>query len=46
MMWRDALKTEMYNVGMAFEILGDGEKAPQGWSNIAEHLRVGCENGL
>ena len=29
-MWRDALKKEMYNVGVAFEILDEGEHAPHG----------------
>ena len=26
--WMDALAKEMYNVGVAFEILEEGEKAP------------------
>ena len=30
-MWRDALKKEMYNVGVAFEILDEGAHAPHGW---------------
>ena len=29
-MWRDALKKEMYNVGVAFEILDEGAHAPHG----------------
>ena len=29
--WRDALMKEMYNVGVAFEILDEGAHAPHGW---------------
>ena len=29
-MWRDALKKEMYNVGVAFEILDERAHAPHG----------------
>ena len=28
----------MYNVGIAFEILGEGEKAPSGWSLVTGHI--------
>lgn len=37
-MWRDALKKEMYNVGVAFEILEDGTPAPKGWRKATGHL--------
>ena len=37
-MWRDALKKEMYNVGVAFEILDEGAHAPHGWKQVAGHL--------
>ena len=37
-MWMDALKKEMYNVGIAFEILEDGESAPEGWTKVTGHL--------
>ena len=30
-LWRDALKKEMYNVPVAFEILDEGVHAPHGW---------------
>ena len=30
-MWWDALKKEIYNVGVAFEILDEGAHAPHGW---------------
>ena len=30
-LWRDALRKEMYNVGVAFEILDEGAHAPHGW---------------
>jgi hypothetical protein len=36
--WRDAIKKEMYNVGVAFEILEEGAKAPAGWSKVTGHL--------
>jgi hypothetical protein len=31
----DALKLEMHNVGVAFEVLEDGKSAPQGWTKYA-----------
>ena len=37
-MWNDALKKEMYNVGVAFEILDEGAHAPHGWRRVTEHL--------
>ena len=37
-MWKDALALEMYNVGVAFEILEEGQKAPPGWSKASGHL--------
>ena len=37
-MWRDALKKEMYNVGVAFEILDEGAHAPHGWKQVIGHL--------
>ena len=37
-MWRDALKKEMYNVGVAFEILDEGARAPHGWKRVTGHL--------
>ena len=36
--WSDAHKMEMTNVGIAFEILPNGEKAPPGWSKASGHL--------
>jgi hypothetical protein len=38
MFWRDAIQKEMYNVGVAFEILETREKAPIGWSKVSGHL--------
>ena len=29
--WRDALCMEMYNVGVVFEALDEGQKSPDGW---------------
>ena len=37
-MWRDTLKKEMYNVGVAFEILDEGAHAPHGWKQVTRHL--------
>ena len=37
-MRRDALKKEMYNVGVAFEILDEGAHAPHGWKRVTGHL--------
>ena len=37
-LWRDALKKEMYNVGVAFEILDEGVHVPHGWKRVTGHL--------
>ena len=37
-MWRDALALEMFNVGVAFEILEEGQSAPMGWKKASRHL--------
>ena len=37
-LWMDALNKEMYNVGIAFEILEDGKTAPKGWTKVTGHL--------
>ena len=37
-MSRDTLKKEMYNVGVAFEILDEGAHAPHGWKQVTGHL--------
>ena len=34
----DALAKEMFNVGVAFEILEHGRKAPDGWHQVMGHL--------
>ena len=34
----DALKKEMYNVGVAFEILEDSSKTQSGWTKVMGHL--------
>ena len=36
--WMDALRKEMHNVGVAFEILEDGATAPKGWHKVTGHL--------
>ena len=38
MLWRDALKKEMYNVRVAFEILDEGVHAPHGWNRVTGHI--------
>lgn len=37
-LWRDAIKKEMHNVGIAFEILEEGENVPVGWRPVTGHL--------
>ena len=37
-MWRDALALEMFNVGVAFEILEEGQSATIGWKKASGHL--------
>ena len=36
--WRDTIAKEMKNVGIAFELLGEGERAPSGWTKVTGHL--------
>ena len=37
-MWMDTLAKEMYNVGVAFKVLDEGQKAPNGWKKVIGHL--------
>ena len=37
-LWRDAYEKEMTNVGIAFEVLPEGQKAPNGWHLVTGHL--------
>jgi hypothetical protein len=37
-LWMDALKLEMHNVGVAFEVLEDGKSAPQGWAKTSGRI--------
>jgi len=37
-LWMDALRKEMYNVGVAFKILDDNEPLPVGYSKSSGHL--------
>jgi hypothetical protein len=39
-LWMDALKLEMHNVGVAFEVLEDGKGAPQGWTKTGGHYQI------
>ena len=43
-MWMDTLAKEMYNVGVAFEVLDEREQAPNGWKKVTGHLV--CEDEL
>ena len=36
--WKDVLALEMFNVGVAFEILEEGQAAPLGWSKVSGRL--------
>ena len=36
--WRDALDKEMYNVGIAFNVLEEGQWALAGWHKVTGHL--------
>ena len=37
-LWCDGIKKEMTNVGIAFEVLEEGEKAPVAWHKVSGHL--------
>ena len=37
-LWKEALEMEMYNIGVAFEILEDEEAAPAGYTKVSGHL--------
>ena len=37
-MWRDAVALEMFNAGVAFAILEEGQSAPTGWKKASGHL--------
>jgi hypothetical protein len=36
--WREALKKEMHNVGIAFQVQEEGKGAPVGWSKVTGHI--------
>ena len=37
-LWKEALEMEMYNIGVAFDILEDGKTAPAGYTKVSGHL--------
>ena len=37
-LWQKAIDKEMMNVGVAFQVLHEGEKAPPGWSKASGHI--------
>ena len=36
--WRDAIEKEMHNVGIAFQLLGEGQNEPVGWKKVTGHI--------
>eukprot|EP00957_Ditylum_brightwellii_P171468 13053439-Ditylum_brightwellii.AAC.1 len=36
--WQDAMRKEMSNIGIAFEILENDMRMPTGWSMITGHI--------
>ena len=36
--WTDAIRKEMTNVGISFDILEQGEQAPPGWTKASSHI--------
>ena len=36
--WCDAIKKEMHDIGIAFEILDEGENVPVGWRPVTGHM--------
>ena len=36
--WMDVLAKEMFNMGIAFEVLEEKQSAPLGWSKVTGHL--------
>ena len=36
--WREAIALEIQNVGVAFEVLPDGKKAPPAWRRVTGHI--------
>ena len=38
MFWGNAIEKEMFNVGIAFEVLEEGEAEPPVWNKITGHL--------
>ena len=37
-LWRDVIALEMTNIGVAFEVLEEGEYAPIGWKKQSGHI--------
>ena len=37
-LWMEALQKEMFNVGIAFEVLEDGATALKGWNKVTGHI--------
>ena len=37
-LWKEALEMELYNIGVAFEILEHGKTAPAGYTKVSGHL--------
>jgi hypothetical protein len=37
-LWMEVLQKEMFNIGIAFEVLNDGVSAPKGWNRATGHI--------
>jgi hypothetical protein len=37
-LWQNSINKEMLNVGIAFDILDDGDRTPIGWSKVTGHM--------
>ena len=45
-LWAEYRKLEMINVGVAFELLKPGGKAPPGWKKASDHLNYDVKMGF
>ena len=43
--WREAVSLKIHN-GVAFEVLGEGTKAPPGWNKASGHIIFGVKMDL
>jgi hypothetical protein len=43
-LWKDAIEKEMLNIGVAFEVLLEEQKAPVGWKKVNGNFVVSQED--